>query len=166
MMEKQTITKFYDAEVLHDMLLQQQHLNDDLCKENKELGERNQVITEQYESLLRQIQELNRQVYGSKNERYIPDQGLLFDSSNEPLLEPEMETISFTRKKKSNSKSHPHHLIPEEIPRKRIEYKLSESERICPCGCKKILEKIGEVVSERLEHKYSPDQQHSRQTAK
>jgi len=68
------------------------------------------------------------------------------EGSETETLEEADETItvpSHTRKKTGRKK------LPAELPRKRIEYDLSEAEKICECGC--VLTRIGEETSEKLE---------------
>lgn len=157
-MNTQTVTQFIDPNLVSQLkgkIASQENIIAELKEENKlivELKEKNELITEQYDSLLRQVRELTRQMYGCKNERYIPNQGLLFDLENIALPEPETEEVAYTRRKRQNN-NHSHHNLPEGLRRERIIYEIPESERLCPCNCGKTLERIGEVVSERLEYK-------------
>lgn len=150
------VTQFIDSSFITEIKAQNNFLlceNETLKKVNAELVAKNKIITEQYESLLRQIRELSNRVYGSQNERYVPPtQGTLFDFSNE-FLPPQPEELITVTRRKPRPTTHPHHQIPDSIRRQRIEYTLSKEERLCSCGCGKTLEKIGEVISERLEYK-------------
>jgi len=115
------------------------------------LHEKVTEISEQYENLQYQVLNLIRGKYGKKSEKLSSEYyvGDLF--SEEPLAEPpakpEIEKISYTRKKPRNG----HRKIPEDLPRVRIEYKLIEEELNCPCGCGRKLQKIGEIITEQLE---------------
>jgi transposase len=63
-------------------------------------------------------------------------------------VEAEDETVAvgpFTRKKRGKRK-----LLPENLPRERVEYDLSEEDKICKIHGTK-MEKIGEKVSEKIE---------------
>lgn len=158
-MEKTDVTQFIDLDDLQS-LRDQIKINDKLRQENQRERETNKqlqtkidLITQQYESLKFQLAEMKRQLFGNKNERYIPpEQGVLFDLPDGSELPVEMEDLSFKRRK-PRPKNHPHHIIPEDLPRSRIEYTLSLEERQCPCGCGKLLEKIGEIIHERIEVK-------------
>ena len=52
-------------------------------------------------------------------------------------------TITYTRNKPKSR------TLPEDLPRERIEYDISESEKQCSCGCVK--QRIGEEVTEQLD---------------
>jgi len=116
------------------------------------LQEKNKTLSEQYANLQHQVLNLIRGQYGRKSEKLSDEYfvGDLFSKeeiSPKEAPEPETEQISYTRKKGRNG----HRNIPSDLPRVRIEYKLSEEELDCPCGCGKKLHKIGEVITEQLE---------------
>jgi transposase len=111
--------------------------------------EKIQTIEQQYEILHQQVINLLRGKYGKKSEK-IPEgfiQLSLLDGSK-PLEQPteliQKETIIYARKKRNG-----HRNVPDNLLRVRIEYKLEDLS--CPCGCGKLLHKIGEVVTEQLE---------------
>jgi len=112
------------------------------------------TIEQQYEALHHQLTNLLRGKYGRSSEK-LPEgycQLSLFDKikGNEPTsnvsLEPkaELETVTYTRKKRNG-----HRNIPDNLPRVRIEYQLEDL--TCPCGCGNKLHKIAEVITEQLE---------------
>ena len=117
-------------------------------KQISEQTEKITTISQQYANLQHQVLNLLRGKYGQQSEKYPAEYfaGDLF--SKEPELTPKAEAvkeeISYTRKKRNG-----HRNIPKNLPRIRIEHKLSELE--CPCGCGNKLHKIGEVVTEQLE---------------
>jgi transposase len=155
-----------DSKIEQSVIAQQQKANDLLTTQNHTLQaeydllkkaykiqqEKIDLIQSQYDALMRQLIDLKQQHFGSKTEKYIPEQALLFDRVVTDDPEPETEHMVFDRKKPCQ-KRHPHHIIPDEIPRVRIEYTLNETQQICPCGCGRLLKKTGEVISERLEYK-------------
>lgn len=110
------------------------------------------TICQQYANLQHQVLNLIRGQYGRKSEKLSDEYfaGDLFSKEEikpKETAEPETEQISYTRKKSRNG----HRNIPPDLPRVRIEYKLSEAELDCPCGCGKKLHKIGEIITEQLE---------------
>jgi transposase len=116
------------------------------------LQEKNKTLSEQYANLQHQVLNLIRGQYGRKSEKLSDEYfvGDLFSKEEikpKEATEPETEQISYTRKKGRNG----HRNIPSDLPRVRIEYKLSEDELDCPCGCGKKLHKIGEAITEQLE---------------
>jgi transposase len=106
------------------------------------------TISQQYANLQHQVLNLIRGKYGRQSEQfpaeYFAGDLFLGEASPEPKAEPVEEKISYTRKKRNG-----HRNIPKDLPRVRIEYKLSELD--CPCGCGNELNKIGEVITEQLE---------------
>jgi transposase len=109
------------------------------------------TISEQYTNLQHQVLNLIRGQYGRKSEKLSDEyfMGDLFSKEAIKLIEPvetKAEEISYTRKKGRNG----HRNIPSDLPRVRIEYKLSEEELNCPCGCGKKLHKIGEIVPTKM----------------
>jgi transposase len=110
------------------------------------------------EGLQQRLDLLLRKLYGPKAERFDP---------NQPWLLPEMAPGSVAaaaapttappdtsaepagnepRKRNGGGRNK----LPAELPRVRIEYTLSEAERICPC-CGVACEKFGEETSEQLD---------------
>jgi transposase len=116
------------------------------------LEETNEIILQQYEALRQQIIEFKRQLYGSRSEKYIPDeQGKLFEGLPIPEDQPkeEYEDLHFKRRKAKKNRNG-HHIIPDDLPRVRVEHEIPEEDRVCKCGCGTILEKIGEEITEKL----------------
>jgi len=97
-----------------------------------------------------QLEELKRLIYGSRSERFIgsSDQSQLplFDALEQPQeVEQETQTITYERKKEKQEKQSPvRALLPAHLPR--------EEEVIEPEGLEEGMEKIGEEVTELLEH--------------
>ena len=87
---------------------------------------------------------LHRQ-FGRSSEQSNPDQSELFSPSGDlpDADEPETETLVIRRKKGGRGKP------PKDLPRKRIEHDLPESQKQCACGA--CLERIGEETSEQYD---------------
>lgn len=94
-----------------------------------------------------QLAELKRMIYGSKSERYIPqdpNQPTLFELPEEERNEKPAEFETLTRKKPEQKKRHPLRMeIPAHLPRRT---EVIEPEYL-PEGSKK----IGEIITELLE---------------
>ncbi|PSV98474.1 IS66 family transposase [Photobacterium lipolyticum] len=111
-----------------------------------------QEITNEYES---RIAEMWEQFRLAQAKRYLPQsekfpaQGCLFNEAelltdNEVIDdEPEMETVTYTRKRGRKP-------INPDLPREIIEHDLPENEKICPC-CQSELHYIDVETSEQLE---------------
>ncbi|MHC4397739.1 MAG: IS66 family transposase [Planctomycetota bacterium] len=118
-------------------------------KQISEQAEKIATISQQYANLQHQVLNLIRGKYGQQSEKYPVEYfaGDLFaKDAPAPKAEPEKEEITYKRTKRNG-----HRNIPKELPRVRIEYKLSEEDLDCPCGCGNKLHKIGEVITEQLE---------------
>jgi transposase len=106
------------------------------------------------EQLEHQVELLLRRQYGPRRESVDPDQLRLFsDDASEDVAEgtteepPELGDAKPKRRWRRGGRQ----TLPESLPRKRIEYELTENELSCPdCGCTRT--KIGEEVSEQLEY--------------
>lgn len=99
------------------------------------------------ENLKHQLSELKRMIYGSKRERFIPqddNQISLFGDNDEKKAEPEKEEIKYTRNKKSPKAKAKRTELPAHLPRKE--------EIIEPEGLSEGAKKIGESVTEILEY--------------
>lgn len=125
-----------------------------------------QLILLLYEELVRsecanekkqhQLEELLRRVYGQRAEKLDPRQLDLFmenlkvygvpEVAPEEVAEPKTDTRA-ARKGQGTGRRR----LPAELPRERVEYELSESQRVCSC-CSGELTKIGETISEQLEY--------------
>lgn len=101
------------------------------------------------EKLQHQLDNLLRHRYGQKSE-HVDLQLSLFGNKEvfESTVAPATETITYTR-----TKSKPRNgcrNLPDNLPRERIEYDLTEEQKVCDCGGK--LHSIGEDVLEQLEY--------------
>jgi transposase len=117
------------------------------------IAEYNKFKNLEYEVLYltNQIEQFRRMIFGSKSERFVPnndgqlkiDFGPEFEKEAEPKVE--TESISYTRKKKSKKEvpGHGRALLPAHLPRKE--------EVILPEGDLEGKIKIGEAVTEILE---------------
>jgi len=87
-----------------------------------------------------------RQKFASSSEKFPSNQPSLFlDADNVSKEdEPNLETITFTRKKRGNKK-----LPPESLPHIRVEHDLKEEEKVCECGCG--LKRIKEISSKQYD---------------
>ena len=112
------------------------------------------------EQLRHRLEQLLRRLYGSKAEKFDPNQPLLFPeltdaaSSETQASDPAVAPPPSSAAKASNSATKPGHgrkPLPRNLRRERREYKLSEAEQLCPC-CQKPRVKIGEEISEQLEY--------------
>jgi transposase len=130
-----------DVTVLHAMI--------------RELVATLQSSNREVEQLKHRLQGLLRQRYGSKAEKLSDDQLMLFAKEIlesqpagavivPPAEEKKQEVKGYTRR-------HGRGALPAELPRKRIEYALSEEDRKCPeCGTPR--EEIGEETSEQVDY--------------
>ena len=106
------------------------------------------------ERLEHQVEQLLHRQYGPRRERVDPDQLRLFaddatDDATEATAEepPGPEVAKPRRRWRRTGRQR----LPEDLPRKRIEYQLTDAELPCPgCGCPRT--KIGEETSEQLEY--------------
>ncbi len=98
-----------------------------------------------------QIRDNNRRLYGQSSEQVAPEQLNFFNEaeaiSNEKLKEPEIEEITYRRKKKKGKREIDLSALPEEV----IVYELDESECNCP-NCSGTLEKFGQEERHTLEY--------------
>ena len=113
-------------------------------------------MREQYQNLQHQIHCFLRNRFGKKSEQGIPGQGSLFDGvlafpADEQPAMPDQQTPEAVVESPKKSKKRTTRQLPKDLPRKRIEYDLSEQQKQCACGCGRVLKKIGEEVLEQLE---------------
>lgn len=104
-------------------------------------------VKSDYENLKHQLSELKRMIYGSKRERFIPqdeNQINLFDDEALKKVEPEKEEVNYTRNKKSAKAKAKRTELPAHLKR--------EEEIIEPEGLPEGAKKIGESVTEILEY--------------
>lgn len=101
-------------------------------------------------SLEHQLKELQRLIYGSRSERFISEDlqnqlGLFQSLQQEEKAKETSQTITYQREKKKKEKQSPiRALLPSHLPR--------EEEIIAPNEVSDDMEKIGEEVTEILEH--------------
>ena len=113
----------------------------------------NAALKDQVKELRQQLEWLKRQVFGQKNERYIPsddNQTSLALGVPESDLPEKIETVTYDRKKPQNHTPHGREDIPAHLPRNEIV--------IMPVEDVSGMERIGEKVTEQLEYtppKYS-----------
>ena len=87
--------------------------------------------------------------YGPRSERIDPAQRSLFELDEPEASQDEDEPATSPSKRRPG---HGRRRLPKDLPRKRQEHDLEESEKACPC-CGKQRKRIGFDVSERLEWK-------------
>ncbi len=105
--------------------------------------EKYQNLETEYETLRQIILNSNRARFGSKSERYAEgdiNQLPLFASIEEVAIPDvaadEVETITYSRRKKRDNQE-----STNDLPRKEILIPVSETDRLCACGCEKVLVK-------------------------
>src|SRR4051812_19810535 len=132
-------------------------LSDDLTLCHEIIRQQADTIREsqrRIEQLEHQVELLLRRQYGPRREGVDPDQLRLFtDDAPEDVAEgtteepPEPEEAKPKRRWQRRGRQR----LPESLPRKRVEYELTDEELPCPdCGCTRT--KTGEDVSEKLEY--------------
>jgi transposase len=145
-----TPTPVDDMPLPSDVLILQAMIRELLDALKKEQRER--------EGVQQRLDLLLRKLYGPKAERFNPEQ---------PWLLPEMATDTTTTKVPTEespttedangaAKKRPRNgggrkKLPDDLERIRIEHKLSEAERMCPC-CNQVCVQFGEDVSEQLDY--------------
>lgn len=116
------------------------------------------------EHLRHRLDQLLRRLYGSKAEKFDPQQPLLFpemapsaDAANEPPSDASSNDGSSSDAPPSPPPSdaarkpgHGRKPLPENLRRERREHRLSDAERLCPC-CRTPRVEIGAETSEQLE---------------
>jgi transposase len=85
---------------------------------------------------------LLQRIYGRRSERFHPDQPLLFPLDDEPGPEAsvaarEAEADASSRPRRRRHK-HGRRKLPDNLPRRPVHHELTEAERICVCGHKRI----------------------------
>ena len=111
------------------------------------IAERDQQIaqlTQHLESLHQQILNLRRMQFGASSERLAGQAQLFSGTVSLPLPPPpETEDVHFKRKKSNGRPS-----LPKDLPRRRVDYDLSEAEK----AEFDAVERIGEEVSETVDY--------------
>jgi transposase len=113
-----------------------------------------QEVKHDRDGLQARIDLLLRRLYGSKAERFNPDQPWLLPemaptAATDPpaTTEPDADAAAAPTKRKGHGRNS----LPKDLRRERIEHTLSEAERLCPC-CGVVCQKFGEDVSEQLDY--------------
>ena len=94
------------------------------------------------DSLHQQLQNLRRMHFGATSEKLCGQPELFQETQDLPLPPQEPVTITYTRQRRGRP------ALPKDLPRKRVDYDLSDAEK----AEFDTLEKIGEEVSETLEY--------------
>jgi transposase len=97
------------------------------------------------------VEELLRWRYGQRRERVDENQMFMFAAGILGAGKDTQDSPPQTPPPRAKTTPHGRQRLPEHLPRKRVVYDLSESERQCP-QCHGELKHIGEEVSERLEY--------------
>ena len=131
------------------------------------LAESSQTVAQQQlllEKLAHELALLKRCLFGSRRERQgaeDPRQKTLFEVGDSEVVEtprePEDEHAGSADQPVRKRRGHGRRVLPQFLPRKRIEYPLPVVELGCPC-CSEQRQKISEVVTEQLE--YTPASLH------
>jgi transposase len=127
----------------------------DLCHEIiRQQAETIGELQRRVEQLEHQVEILLRRQFGPRRESVDPDQLRLFsDEAPEDVAEGKGEELpeSEDARPKRRWRRAGRQRLPDGLPRKRVEYELTDDELPCPdCGCTRT--KIGEEVSEQLEY--------------
>jgi len=133
-MEKELITTEKLLEIIANQAIE-------ISSQKEELN----TLKSQIKLLQEKIDYLLRQQFASKSEKLNSNQPSLFDESDLPI-EVEIDEdvkIEFTRKKGGRTSP------PKDLPRVRVEYDISEEEKICSCGDR--MHRIKEVISEQYD---------------
>jgi len=117
---------------------------------------REETWENEIKQLMEQLRLAYARHYGKKSESFNAAQGELFneaevavdEATSDVDAEPEMETVTYTRKARGKRKP-----LPENLPRERNVIDLPEDEKVCAC-CDHPLHPIGEDKSEKL--KFTP----------
>jgi transposase len=115
-----------------------------------------QDVRHDREAVQQRLDLLLRRLYGPKAERFDPNQPWLIaemapgqdnvSAEPDPAAAPDATTTE-----KKQAKGHGRKPLPADLPRKRVEHTLAETERMCPC-CGIVCAKFGEDISEQLDY--------------
>jgi len=107
------------------------------------------------EGLQQRLDLLLRRLYGSKAERFdpnqpwlIPEMAIAADAEVAPASATEPADDAEPRKRKG---AHGRKKLPDDLRRERVEHTVPEAERLCPC-CGTPCAKFGEEISEQLDY--------------
>ena len=119
--------------------------NSTLEQDNSTLEEKLAQLLEKHQCLLEQFRLAQHNRFGKSSEAH-PDQGDLFNEAESIIdsIEPEKETISYTRNKPKRQ------LLPKELPREVRTIDLADDEKNCD-ECGHDLHQMGSKKSEQLE---------------
>jgi len=104
------------------------------------------------------LDQLLRRLFGPKSERYNPDQLLLFaegvvagqhQTESDCPPAPEPGPAEPAPKQRRRCRPHGRRPLPEDLPRRPVHHELTEAERLCVCGQRRI--DIGTELSEQLD---------------
>ncbi len=124
-------------------------VKNELTKE--QLIEENEILKAKVEWFEGQFKKIQQELYGSKSEKTRPEDGQLNLFNEAEVLaddteeEPTFEKITYERRKKRKSKEE----TLKDLPVEKIEYTLSEEERLCPHGHGP-LQVIGQVITKEI----------------
>jgi transposase len=126
----------------------------------RELLEALKMANHERDGLQQRLDLLLRKLYGTKAERFDPNQPWLLPEMA-PTAEPYHDPSSATEppaaenttpeKPTTKTKGHGRKPLPVDLPRRRVEHTLTEAERLCPC-CGIVCQKFGEDISEQLDY--------------
>jgi transposase len=109
------------------------------------------------EALRHRVHLLLQRIYGPRQERFNPDQLLLFadasesgDAAAQPPVVLESAELEPSSPPRRRARPHGRGKPPAELPRRPIHHELTEAERLCICGQTRI--DIGVDVSEQLDY--------------
>jgi len=132
------------------------HVSITVSELEKSLSEKDLIIAAQAKriTILEEYVALDKcKKYGASSEKS-PDQQEMFNEAELTVVAEEMLAESVRKDDMSkdaspNQKKPGRKPLPAHLPRVRIEHDISESEKLCPCGCSRTL--IGEDISEQLD---------------
>jgi transposase len=108
--------------------------------------------------LQHQLDWLRRQLFGRRSEKLDSKQLMLFaellgkvEDSEQETPEPDKQASPADAATEGKKKGHGRKPLPEDMPRKRVEYHPPEAERTCPC-CEVPMSVMGEELTEELEY--------------
>ena len=111
-----------------------------------------------YEQVRHRLDQLLRKIYGSKAEKFDPNQPFLFadltpgENKKQEPTPPTVETPPSEETQAAQKKpGHGRKPLPKDLQRERRVHDVPEGERLCPC-CQKPRVKIGEDITEQLDY--------------
>lgn len=120
-----------------------------LTQENEQLQQCNSEYKSRCDFLEQELRLMKDRMFNKKSEKITEEellQGRLFDeieANHKDEKTPKVKVKSHHRKKGGKKK------FPDSFPREEIEHDISEEEKICECGQKKV--RIGSEISEKLD---------------